>query len=385
MIRIIRCSVLIIIFGLHGNLSAQTEYEITGYFINMPLYQKPSKEFTEIFGYDNNILTNISRLRIRPTLYFTNDIWLNTEYEINSLLFNSAGLFNLLEITNSRRQLIDLSWNLSSGNQLIINHFIDRLYLKYNFEFGDITIGRQRIAWGTGRVWNPTDLFNPINPANFAKTEKDGVDAISFKWNSGNFTDINFVFNPSKKISNSNYGFRFRTNYNEYDFSIVSGNFDDSYIIGCDFAGNLYDAGIRGEGIYSFEDNNSDGYLKYILGLDYQFTPQFYSAIEYHYNGKGKEGIFNYELNELLNGKILNLGKHYFYLGSSYLLSPLFTLTFSNIFNINDSSGYVILSGNYSLSDNIDASIGLQKTYGNKFSEYWYYPVSYYLKCEMFF
>ena len=51
-----------------------------------------------------------------------------------------------------------------------------------------------------------------------------------------------------EKLNNSNGGFRFRTNYSEYDLSLIGGYFDKRIVIGGDFAGNLFEAGVRGEG-----------------------------------------------------------------------------------------------------------------------------------------
>jgi hypothetical protein len=302
------------------------------------------------------------------------------------LYFTAENIFLLESGEKTNRQIFDLTWNIVNSNHYILNHFIDRLYFRQDFTWGNIVLGRQRISWGTGRIWNPTDLFNPINPANFSKIEKDGADAISCKYNIGQFTDLNVVFNPQEVIGNSNYGFRFRTNFFEYDASIVGGSFDNSYIIGMDFAGNFFDAGVRGEGIFSVNENNSnDTFIKYILGADYQFNPELYGMIEYHYNGEGKTDKFDYELERLINGEILNLSQNYLYVMINYQITPLLTGTLMNLSNLNDYSGFSGIFGTYSITANFYLGMGFQLSYGENFTEYWYYPNSVYLQIEYYF
>lgn len=371
--------------------AAQIDYEITGYITDLPIYQRNNEYFSEQSGMDRNNFVNVNRVRIRPQIYLGHRSRVNIEYEIASLYFNSPSQFNRLSSGKTNRQITDLSWNAVNRDKLVLNHFIDRLYFRYGFDFGNITIGRQRISWGTGRIWNPTDLFNPINPVDFSKLEKDGADAVSFTWNIGNFTDLELVYNPvddntSDRIK-TNFGGRFRTNYAEYDLSVMSGRFDDNFIAGMDFAGNLFDAGIRGEGIYNLGENSGTGddYIKFILGLDYQFTPDFYALIEYQYNGEGKTDKTEYEILRLIGGEILNLSRNYICISAQYLATPLLNLNLSNTFNLNDKSGYISAMGTYSLDDNLDLTAGLQTTFGDNFTEYWIYPSSLYLKFDYYF
>ena len=165
--------------------------------------------------------------------------------------------------------------------------------------------------------------------------------SVSFKYAFGNFTDVNLVFNPLEKIGDSNYGFRFRTNFDEYDVSVMGGSFDNRIVGGLDFAGNLGQAGVRGEGIISIDKNNSSNkFVKFILGADQQFTPKLYGMIEYQFNGEGKTDKNKYEFARLIKGEILNLNRNYIFSSLSYEVTPLFTVGLSNNTNLNDGSGF---------------------------------------------
>ena len=233
---------------------------------------------------------------------------------------------------------------------------------------------------------NCIDLFNPINPADYSKIEKDGADAVSFTYSFGNFTDLNVVYNPQDKPENSNAGFRFRTNFDEYDLAAVGGYFDNRFVLGGDFASNFFDAGIRGEGIISMDKYDlGNNYVRLIFGMDNQFTSKLYAMFEYQYNGQGAPNKDSYDLLALLDGRVINLSRNYLFLSASYQITPLLTLTGAENMNLNDGSGFSSLSGAYSLSDNSTLTFGALISYGSKFSEYWYYPTSVYLQGQLFF
>lgn len=372
----------IFLFGL--SILAQPDFQISGYALNMTIYQ-PATDL-KIVKLDDQYF-NLTRLRIKPSLNFGYNARIDLHYEINSLYMNksSFGIFDLNSVSN-RRQIVDLNWNVINNNNLITNHYIDRLSVRHEMNWGNVEIGRQRISGGTGRIWNPTDLFNPINPANFTKIEKDGADAISTMIYLGNFTDLNIVYNPTDDFNQSNYGFRFRTNYAQYDFSFVSGYFDKRIVAGLDFAGNLFDAGIRGEVIFSIaNEDDKENFLKFILGADYQFSSELYAVVEYQFNGEGKTQKTDYELTRLTSGEILNLSRNYLHTGLSCQITPLLNFSLNNTFNFNDKSGFLGFSAYYSITSDLYILAGTQISYGNEFTEYWFFPDTYFLQGEFYF
>lgn len=367
------------------SLYAQESFNFSGYIVDFPYYQRTNKFVSYLTKSDQDQFINLTRLRLRPTLNLWSGSRFVMEYEISAVYLSSPTLFTQSN-SNSNRQITPLKWNISEDSNFTTTHFIDRLYFQQNLYFGKIIIGRQRISWGTGRIWNPTDLFNPINPTNFGKIEKDGADAVSMVFNLGNFTDLSVVYNPQNKFKSNNSAFRFRTNFSEFDVSVIGGYFDDRIILGSDFAGNFFDAGVRGEGIISINKNDYiSNFVKYILGIDYQFTSKLYGLIEYQFNGEGAIDKSSYNFQKLINGEILNLSKNYIFIQSTYLIHPLVSTSVSFNNNLNDGSGFIGVLASYSLSNESTITIGGQIFFGNDFAEYWYYPNSVYLKGEVYF
>lgn len=369
--------------------SGYSQVDYTGYIYFLPTYQKiPETSVMNMNTNEDDFLTFLTRARLMPSYDFNQNSRITMQYEMN-FMYSKAPLLLYSGTSKTNRQAVDLNWIISDDEDFKAQHFIDMLYYKHLFTNFEFTIGRQVISWGSGRIWQPTDLFNPINPANFSKFERDGADAISAKYYLGSFSDIELVWNFRERLDMSNYGGRLRTNFETYDISVISGYFDKRFAIGGAFEGNLFDAGIRGEVLHSsYKSNDSiPDHLKIIFGIDYQFTSEFYLLAEYHFNGSGTivESDYSNYLDKLIKGEIQNIGKNYIAIQGSYLITPIITSSLLNINNLNDGSGFINLSGTYSIDENINLNLGSMIYYGKTGSEYSFYPPAVYLVLEWFF
>ncbi len=353
--------------------------------MEMPVYENIQQTLAQLTNTSSSGFENLARLRLRPTLHIGDNTKIGLEYEIDGLYHSENVSFGLIA-TTPLRQVVSLRWSPVDTRHVTVSDYVDRLYLDEEFSFGKFVLGRQRISWGVGRVWQPTDIFNPINPANFGKIEKDGADAASMKFYLGQLTDLQLVYNAEYHFSSSNYAARFRTNVLGYDLAVLGGSVDRRLIGGGDFAGNVWTAGIRGEALISQDPSKShDYYIRWILGMDYQFTDKLYALFEYYHNGQGTLNRFAYDLTGLYEGRILNVAKDYLALSGTYQLTSLVTVMLSSISNFNDGSGYISGTVSYSASDNASLAIGSLYAFGKTFTEYWYYPQAYYIKLETYF
>ncbi len=376
---------LALVPGYRGG--AQVEWQFSGYVLDLPVYQRVNPWFASFLRTEQDQALNITRVRLRPTLLLWDGARVTLEHEVVAW-YHSTALPDYQTAAITRRQAVNLTWNTVEESRLTLRQFVDRLYFRQNFDFGSLVVGRQRISWGTGRIWNPTDLFNPINPASFDKIEKDGADAVSFKYYLGSFTDVEVVYNAEEKFKSWNAGFRFRTNFSEYDVSVVGGYFDKRYVAGGDFAGNLFEAGVRGEGIVSAnKDDLGDSYVKCILGIDYQFTSKLYALAEYQYNGEGEKDKNRYRFlfDRLAQGAILNFARNYLFVQGLYQLHPLVMTGLGVNLNLDDGSGFIAPSVTWSSTENSELGLGGLLTYGAGETEYWYYPLAVYVKGQWYF
>jgi len=363
---------------------SQAGFDFNGYIVNVPAYLKLNELLASAQRVKQECVIDITRLLLRPTLNLSESGYFALEYEA-SATYQSETYSSIVPTSVNRRQLFDLNWDIKKEKRWYIQHGIDRFYYRQQVGIVDVSFGRQRIAWGSGRIWNPSDLFNPLNPTTFSKIEKDGVDVASLKLNFGTLSDIMFVYNPQYSNS-SNYALRIRTNRNEFDIAGLAGYFDRRVIVGGDVAGNLFEAGIRTELILSMKKEDlSNNFIKAIFGVDYQWTADLYTLIEYHYNGEGEKNPTKYDLLKLMNGEVLNVGIDYLAFNISYLVHPLVTTSVTIIGNLDDGSGYIALSIVYIPTDETSITFGGQLFTGERMDEYWYYPSSCFTKIELYF
>jgi len=378
-----RVFAVVVLFALVTHVPVHAQLRFSGYAAELPAYQRINSLLATLLGTKQDQASNLLRVRLRPAVSLWDGAKISLEHELDAF-YQSGNSSVFSGSTPGRRQAFDLRWDFVTEDHLLLSHFVDRLYFRQDFSSASLVIGRQRIAWGTGRIWNPTDLFNPINPANFSKVEKDGADAVSFKYYAGNFTDIELVINPEEQFRQWNFGARLRTNIHEFDISFLGGSFEKEFVFGGDFAGNFFDAGVRGEALYS-ENPSGNRFVRFILGADYQLSSLLYALLEYQYNGEGTTDVSNYNITALVAGRTLNLGKDYLFANMVYQVHALVSVSVGANFNLNDGSGFFSPLVSYSVSSDISLSVGGLLAYGETRTEYWYYPLSLYARTEWFF
>ncbi len=100
---------------------------------------------------------------------------------------------------------------------------VDRLWLDFNFDNFQLSLGRQRIAWGTSWVWNITDLFNPLSILDFDYEERPASDAIRIQFFPSTISKIDFATKFGKEKKDFTSAIQIYYNQWEYDFYFLIG------------------------------------------------------------------------------------------------------------------------------------------------------------------
>jgi hypothetical protein len=229
-------------------------------------------------------------------------------------------------------------------------------------------------------------LFNPISPQNYGKIEKDGADAVAFKAYLGDFTDAQIVYNVENEFKQNNIAGRFRSKIGAYDIALMGGTMLNEIILGGDVAGDLSVAGVRGEILVRTKQKKvSESEITWIFGIDNQFTGELYGMAEYYHNGEGTRNREQYNFERVAKGEMINVATDYVMVVSNYRFSMVTIAAIALNHNLNDGSGFVSPTVVYSIAQDAELTLGCQLTYGAKGTEYWYYPPSVYLKCQVYF
>jgi hypothetical protein len=154
-----------------------------------------------------------------------------------------------------------------------------RLYGGYEDNKNRAVVGLQNISMGVGRIWTPTNLFNPKNIYSLEPDETFGVAALSYTRHINDTSHLSAVASQ-----NADYTFKYGARYKAFldfaDFAIDAVSSDDTKMLGVELEGNLGDTGVevRSEGAYikntlkTLSGLDEKEFFQGIIGADYGFV-----------------------------------------------------------------------------------------------------------------
>lgn len=368
-------------------------------------YIKSLTTFTYNEDTDTESWDSHMRLRLKIEGRFRSRLKAVIHYELATLWGESLSDPNFREsIVSDPDDFANLYWNITTTSDIMALSTLDRAYLSIYFDYLTLTIGRQRIAWGTSRFISPLDLFNPFDPADIDKEEKLGVDALVAEIPLGDVSGLSMVLVPSKDMDNASYALRLYTNVFDYDIAIVAGRFRDREVYGIDFSGQIWDVAVYGELALNMEDTQDEymvpdplspfgfsphkskrEYIRATMGAEYIFPNTFSILLEYYYNGKGEENRDDYNLEALAAGDETTLARNYLFMTLGYQFTPLVNGTFSIFYNLDDASVMFAPSVEYSATESLYFNLGAQINTGTLGSEYRMGSDLFYLQVRYYF
>jgi len=228
-----------------------------------------------------------------------------------------------------------------------------------------LTIGRQRIAWGTARFWSPADLFNPIDPLEVEGDVRQGVDAAQLEWMIGSRLRTAWVYAPQSPADRSTGAGRMATTVGEWDVAAFGGRFTGDWVGGGDVAGQWHGAGLRAELTYHWRRAASPLHnaLRLAAGSDYAF-PRVYLVAEYFYN-QGQPACVAQQGCDLSAffapmTELFTLHRHFASAGVRYTVTPLVSAELYSVVDLAGSSCFFNPIVRYNVWTNVDLAAGAQ-------------------------
>lgn len=228
-------------------------------------------------------------------------------------------------IDNANNDYFDLSLVLLDSRSWVIHSMLDRLYVQYSKDKWEIRLGRQRINWGISTIWNPNDVFNAFAFTDFDYEERPGSDAIRIRYFTGFASSVELVAKAADRLDETVIAGMWRFNRWNYDFQLLTGIVQNEWAIGAGWAGNIKNAGFKGEWTYFIPlDDEIKPSFALTFGVDYVFANGIYLNAAYLYNSNGGTNndivnLFDFEL----SAKNLYPFRHATILQGSYALTPL--------------------------------------------------------------
>ena len=78
-------------------------------------------------------------------------------------------------------EFLTMEQTISSDTDASWRHRLYRGWVEAEYAGWKARFGRQRVAWGTGKIWNAVDVLNPYQPTTLERDERLGVDAVSLR------------------------------------------------------------------------------------------------------------------------------------------------------------------------------------------------------------
>ena len=301
-----------------------------------PFQAELEMENTNIALYDNTErLQDFNRIRLQSTLEH------NTRSAVSGYL--------AIDNTNS------LAFKGSANHNKTTLY---RGYLRYAGEKHLFVLGRQRVPLGVGRLWNPIDTFNPIDPLSIELETRKGTDAIRYEY------AVNDLSNFDCTLSQKKNGARIKGFLGAADLALVGvlDRREKRNIMGWEMKGELAETGIElvSEGGFFRDTEYKRDYIDYIIGAEYGFSSSLTLIGEYYKSGEQKSE---------------SLGA-----STSFQAGPLLLIGLRAIINLNDHSTFATPFLEYSLSDEMTLSTGALIYSGNAEGEYGGIADQYYLR-----
>lgn len=335
-------------------------------------------------------LYNYDRLRFRSDYvqesYFTTII-------ADMVNYLGYGYINSVSHTIAKAQKADTPFETQSSYR---NYGEGEAYVKLyrlygGFEDGSnrVVLGLQNITMGVGRIWTPSNLFNPKNTYAFEPDEVFGVAALTYTIHLNETSNFTAVVSQ-KRDKSYKYALRYKSFLEYADVALSTISSDDTSMLAYELEGNLADTGIelRSEGTYiksslksPMLQNEEKEFFQGIVGADYGFENGLTLVAEALYSSES----FDYDqiLLNLQSDVFSDLRYSKFYLGTtlSYSLNIFLDASLVYIESFNEhNSRFISPSLRYTLNDFNTFSLGAMLKDGPGGSEFGDFGNSYYFK-----
>lgn len=259
--------------------------------------------------------------------------------------------------------LANLSWMPVDRNSWLLHYIPDRLYLEYDSGHWNIRVGRQRVNWGVAMITNPNDLFNIYSFYEFDYIERPGSDAVRIQRFLGFGSRFELVVSPDREIENSVAGLLYTFHSGGYDVQLIGAYYRNRLAAGTGFAGNLFEAGLKGETMFYFGERHKNGDSNFnaiiTLSLDYMFSSGLFVVTEALYNKDGGRDEFQI-FAEDLSPDNPSFSTWQFSTQGTYPIHPLVDGTLALIYYPDEDAVFIAPSMQWSVITDLDFLINAQ-------------------------
>jgi hypothetical protein len=255
--------------------------------------------------------------------------------------------------------VLGLNWIVGSGESYILHSTLDRLFIDYQTEKWQLSIGRQRINWGINLVSNPNDLFNTYSFFDFDYEERPGTDAVRFQYFLGDLSRWEIAVAPGERWEETVAAAFYSFNTQGFDFQFLSGYFRDRFALGSGWAGHIGQSGFKAEWTYFHDLNPIEGrdkanWVASVSG-DYLFGNGMFLVLEYLWNqpraGVGQDLLL---FTQPLSADNLSFTDHSLFAQLRYPINPIWSASLAGFYYPSEAGVFLSPSLNVNPVENVD-------------------------------
>ena len=262
-------------------------------------------------------------------------------------------------IHDKNNDYLPLSFNAINGDHMLVNSYLDRLYIQWSRNDWEVRLGRQRINWGINTFWNPNDLFNSFDFTDFDYEERPGSDALRVTWYTGPVSRLEGAIKMADNLDDVTMAMLYRWNMGSFDFQVIGGKYRKNLAVGGGWSGYLSDIGFKGELMYfDSYDSGIANTFNITTGFDYLFGSEVMAGLGYLYNGSGTLGQGSNLFNFQLSARNLYPYRHAVYGQINVSITPLLSGGAMVVYSpVETNPLFLSPSFSYSLSQNWDLDL----------------------------
>lgn len=273
-------------------------FKIRGYYKNLFLYNKTDSfmKTPDSLPGKKELVSDLNRVRLSP-LYQPSDnffIQADIDNEMVTSTYGKSTTFNNIWGIDDYDDPLGYTWVPYESNHVYYRLKINRAFAKYTLGSFTFTLGRQLVRYGSGRLWNPLDILNPLSPTSIeGADEQKGIDALRVEFYPTTRSEISLVYSPQYKdnsrekdnmnVNNDNIICRYRNSFGDTDVAVLAGRVVLKSVYGADIATIVYDGMLRGSVLYTVPDTGSP-WATANAGYEYTFISGIYLLVEQFYN-----------------------------------------------------------------------------------------------------
>lgn len=290
---------------------------------------------------------------------------------------------------------LTMDQTVSSGTDHSWRHRLYRGWVEAEAGGFKARFGRQRVAWGTGKIWNPVDVLNPYQPTTLEREERLGVDALSVRRGLGQTGSAEAVWALGRGWMDTDLLGRFKAGLAGAELGLLGGHVAGStasWLMGGELAWDVRGGTLHGELSYTDLETRTP-FWRGVLGYEYGFTADppwaplkdLWFNVEWFHNGRGADDPARYATSLLRQGREVALGRDYGGLAVKKDLHPLLYMELSYLRNLRDASHFLSPSVNWNPVGDLHVFSGYQRFGGRPVTEFARQPDVFYAGAQFFF